>query len=114
MVKNPFVYLLNDLKGQFRCQDLAGLRAKGARPAKSVQWLAYASHGFFHLGHNLFDAEAGWRHARRELIKRIHKLFYQKLPSIRQIEMVNQPVPIGVGSDIGAFEGIGAQIEDLR
>ena len=67
--------------------------------------------GMLHLLHHTVEVEGCRFLPRREIDKRLDLLCRQRLSRVDGRYMVEHPVPIGVGTLIGPFEGVAAKIE---
>src|SRR4029453_15601491 len=64
--------------------------------------------------HHLIKGEGGGLLPRWKLFERLQKRSHGGLRGHEQIDMVEEPVVMGLRCDAGAFERVGAQIVELR
>src|SRR5262245_61846069 len=65
------------------------------------------------LLHHLIDRERGGSLARREILEACQELARRRLRTVGDVGVVHHPVPVGIGGDVGAFEGICPEVEEL-
>src|SRR5262249_35929837 len=66
-----------------------------------------------HPVNNLIDGEAGCSLAGREVLERLEELADHGRRGKDQVDVVQFPIVVGVGCDVGSFVRVGAQVEDL-
>ena len=65
------------------------------------------------LGHGLVDAEAGGALARGIFLERIEEFHCRGLGGVNDEGLREEPVVVGIRRDVGAFERVGMQVEEL-
>ena len=91
-----------------------GRQAKSLPPDAERRRSVHSRGGFVHHPQCVVDGEAVGLLDRREVLEGLSPLGRRRLRSVQDVDVVKEPVVVGVRRLIGALVRVGAQIEELR